>query len=658
MLASLQLPLKRNATTENMQDDDYSLNRSVSDFFEEAIGLGLADEIRHSQEDRYLPGKELAKGGMKSITNSVDTVTGREIAKAQLIQSDDPEHIERFFHEARICASLEHPNIVPVYDAGYDRDGLPFFTMRLLGGQTLQKKVLSEPADTAELIDAFVKICDAVSYAHSQRVIHRDLKPDNIQIGDFGEVQVCDWGLACRDGYQDPQTSHESITQEFVIPVTLDGLIKGTPGYLAPEQASFEKPEPTAQVDVYALGAILYFILTGRAPLEGENTQQSIQKTRSGDIPTIKSLAPDTANSLVAICDKAMALAPEDRYQSVLELKNDILKYQHGFPTAAEDAGAWSALQLFIKRNLRITVMASAFFVLFNAALVIFFANLSEKEQQAREAELEATRAAEIAQISELEALEAMSKLALSEQAARQALENLQSMTLRRDIAAQKAAPRYLRIAKVDRNRFAHHEGLKNVNQALELNPNEIDAKETKGKLLFALLRYREARQYLANSTSIHGALVPIIDQMIHLKDEPMLSKYDELIHLFRLHHKYNLGRVYFEELVYSPSLDFLSTTERRALAADVYRIFSGEQNQATFEELQSEIQAHRPELLYKTGISTFDLRKHPKTKTHMIRGAETRQVILPEVLLTGLLIDDLNACPNLEEVYFSTPLI
>ena len=633
-----------------MSDEEYNLNRKVSDFFDEALGLGLADDIKSIEKNRYLPGSEIARGGMKSIEIAVDTVTGREVAKALLIGTDDPEKVERFFHEARICASLEHPNIVPVYDAGYDDAGKPFFTMRLLGGLTLQKNVKKSETSLANLLDIFVKVCDAVAYAHSQGIIHRDLKPDNIQIGDFGEVQVCDWGLACRDGYKKQTKKEEESTKEYVIPVTLDGMIKGTPGYLSPEQACSERAELSNTSDIYSLGAILYFILTQKSPLEGLDTITSIKRTISGDIPPIKDFAPETPNSLIAICKKAMEVSIEDRYSTVEDLKTDIVKYQHGFPTAAEDAGTWDSLKLFIKRNKRSAILVASFLVIFNTALIIFLINLSMKEKEARLAEADARKSAEQAKIAEAEAKESeretketMAKLAISEQKSKKALEELIKVS-------KKAAPRYLRLGKMDKSSLLFLEGLKQIDHALILSPDNEDARTTKGKMLMALMRYDEAMTYFDEKSIVNGNLPKICQIMKdHMKGKETIDL-EDILKAVKLYKEKNVGLLYQEELIYSPTLDFLNHEQRQTLAAKIFQLYNPEKNKS-FEILKSLISKKMPHLLYRTGLRTFDVRK-AKLKTFMIRGEETEKVLLPEEFNVNLTYKDLEACPNLKEVY------
>lgn len=652
---------------EDMNDDEYSLNRNVSDFFDEALGLGLAEDIKLSQKDRYLTGKEIARGGMKSIEITVDTLTGREVAKALLIAKDDPEKTERFFHEARICASLEHPNIVPVYDTGFDKNGLPFFTMRLLGGQTLQKKVTKTESSVADLIDVYVKICDAVSYAHSQGILHRDLKPDNIQIGDFGEVQVCDWGLACEHGYKHSSEKDKEETKEFFLPVTLDGMIKGTPGYLAPEQAQPTKQELTATADIYSLGAILYFILSGKAPLEECDTLQSIRKTIAGEITPIKVFNPNVSHSLNAICRKAMAVETADRYQSVEELKNDILKYQHGFPTAAEEAGPWSSLKLFIKRNQRISILIAIFFVVFNSALFLFLINLSAKEKQAREAEtianqaaeqalkseVSATQAAEQARLSEQETLEAMAMLAASEQQARETLENLQRMTAEKNQVSHKAAPRFLRLGRMSLSEFKFSQSLEELNQALALQSDIPLGKFTKAKILTALLRFEEAEQYFLRAETKRNDFLNIVKEMKKEISSPSEATYEKIVKMFHLYKKQNMAMLHVDELIYSPALHFLTQEQRRQLALELGILFHA-QKEMPFEKFKPIIEKKMPQVLYKTGVTSFNLRKFKKIKTKMIVGENTQSVIMPEMISPKLVLENLSLCPNIKTIYIS----
>jgi serine/threonine protein kinase len=250
--------------------------------------------------------------------------------------------LNRFVREARITARLEHPNIVPVYDIGIDLSGSPFFTMKYLRGATLAvvlKRLRSKDAETMEnfpqtrLIQFFVRICNAVAFAHSMNVCHFDLKPGNIHCGDFGEVQVIDWGLAGD------------------ISAGAAGQIKGTPGYMAPELINGNYP-PGKAADIYALGCILYAILTLDSPLAGLPQQEVLRRTASGRIPPPSLEGTQLPPALEAICQKAMAFDPAERYQSAWDLRSDLNAALAGYATAAEEASAMRNIFLFLRRNI------------------------------------------------------------------------------------------------------------------------------------------------------------------------------------------------------------------------------------------------------------------------------------------------------------------
>ena len=188
-----------------------SLNESYKDIYNDItnhISTLILDDFL-TTEDRYQESKIVDQGGMKKIIKTTDSLTSRSVAKALLIDYEDEDKVERFLKEARLTAALEHPNIIPVYDIGFDEKEGPYFIMKLVGGRnfaTILKSLSSKnsaesPASSEsfslqDLMDIFLKICDAVAYAHSKGIVHLDLKPENIQIGEYGEVLVCDWGLA------------------------------------------------------------------------------------------------------------------------------------------------------------------------------------------------------------------------------------------------------------------------------------------------------------------------------------------------------------------------------------------------------------------------------------------------------------------------------
>ncbi len=223
---------------------------------------------------RYTLGDELGRGGSGRVVAAADHETGRTVALKTLRYGVDahPNELRRFLDEARLTAQLEHPGVVPVYDLGALHDGQPFYTMRVVSRRSL-REVLSLPLPRREwplarLCSAFVQVCHAVGYAHARGVLHRDLKPENILLGDHGEVYVADWGLAKRlsaPEIEAPATAPEALETNL----TLVGSMMGTLGYMPPEQARGQWDNVDHRADLFALGAILYEILTGRGAFDG-----------------------------------------------------------------------------------------------------------------------------------------------------------------------------------------------------------------------------------------------------------------------------------------------------------------------------------------------------------------------------------------------------
>ncbi|MCH2207216.1 MAG: serine/threonine protein kinase [Lentisphaerales bacterium] len=210
--------------------------------------------------DAYSREELIAKGGMKSISKVYCERTHRYVAKATLNQADNLEFREAFIREARLTALLDHPNIIKIYDIALSEKGEPFFIMELKMGYSL-RLFLKEEQSRSELLVIFIKICDAIAYAHSRRVLHLDIKPDNIQVGSFGEVIVCDWGLGriiTNQEKKDYVTGLE-LEADILNHCTLYGEAKGTPGYMAPEQ--LDGQDKNKQTDIYTLGALLFTLL-------------------------------------------------------------------------------------------------------------------------------------------------------------------------------------------------------------------------------------------------------------------------------------------------------------------------------------------------------------------------------------------------------------
>jgi WD40 repeat protein/serine/threonine protein kinase len=295
-----------------------------------------------SLELRYRVLRSLAKGGLGEVFVALDTELNREVA-IKLIQEQfagSEQSRARFVLEAEVTGSLEHPGIVPVHGLGQVLDGRPYYAMRLVRGESLgqaiqafwkTERVRRRPARSVarlQLLRRFLDVCNVVSYAHSRGVIHRDIKPSNILLGPYGETLLVDWGLAKVVGrreigqgaaWEDLKRPSASACGESVA-----GTVIGTPGYMSPEQATGRIEEVGPTSDVYGLGATLYCLLTGKPPADDLDLARAPGRVERG-----QSIAPylvnrDVPRALGAICLKAMAFKPTDRYASARDLANDL----------------------------------------------------------------------------------------------------------------------------------------------------------------------------------------------------------------------------------------------------------------------------------------------------------------------------------------------
>jgi serine/threonine protein kinase/formylglycine-generating enzyme required for sulfatase activity len=305
---------------------------------------------------RYRPLRPHARGGLGEVFVALDEELQREVAlkEIQARHADNPQSRQRFLLEAEVTGRLEHPGIVPVYGLGTNADGRPFYAMRFIKGNSLQDAIHHYHADKADpskwalelrqLLGRFVAVCNAVAYAHSKGVLHRDLKPDNVMLGNYGETLVVDWGLAKTFGTLAPAfkpgeevTPTGSVTLRLSGPesaLTQAGHVLGTPAYMSPEQAAGQNAELTPASDVYALGATLYHLLTDRAPFVGDNAYAILEGVCRGQFPRPGEIATVPA-VLEAVCLKAMALRPEQRYASAQELAEDVEHWLADEPVAA-----------------------------------------------------------------------------------------------------------------------------------------------------------------------------------------------------------------------------------------------------------------------------------------------------------------------------------
>ena len=371
-----------------MNMDDLDFGHEFSALYKEELSEKSETGVHYSAEsERYQLEEIIASGGMKNIYRALDKKCERTIAYATPKRDIDESLYEVFLREAKLTARLDHPNIMPIHDLGLNEKDQPYFTMDLKSGDSLGDiiaKLLDKDQNyratynTAELINIFIKVCDAIAYAHQKNVIHLDIKPENIQIGHYGEVLICDWGLSKIVGEADYDSLDEALfNPDLLNNLTQHNKIKGTPGYMSPEQIDSKHPK-SPQSDIYSLGCLLYAIMSLKAPLEGFDLDKILKITVKGNIPTLKKCPLP----LKAVINKSMALNPEDRYDSVIELQNELKKYINGYATLAENAGLIQETKLFIKRNKASSIIIAIALVLVTALTLFFIGRLQGKIDQ------------------------------------------------------------------------------------------------------------------------------------------------------------------------------------------------------------------------------------------------------------------------------------
>ena len=308
---------------------------------------------------RYCDLKEIGRGGMGRILAATDPALNRTIALKTLLERSTDRNRRKFVVEAQVTGQLEHPGIVPVHELGEADDGQPFFSMKLVRGVSLAKvladvasgKPAAQAYSRARLLQVFLRVCEAIAFAHSKGVIHRDLKPDNVMVGEFGEVLVMDWGLARIDGGEDLGRDSVAIAPpaDAKAPMlTLDGTVMGTPAYMPPEQAEGQVDKIGPRSDVYSLGAILYQILTLEPPFHGKSVWDILERVIAGELepPSRRAPARRIPRELDAVVAKAMATKSAQRYPTAAALAADVQAFLDGRVLAAAD---YTPVQLALK---------------------------------------------------------------------------------------------------------------------------------------------------------------------------------------------------------------------------------------------------------------------------------------------------------------------
>ena len=308
---------------------------------------------------RYELVEVLGRGGMGTVYRALDRELGREVAVKVVRGSETgPGTAERLLREARVLARLEHPGLVPVHDAGLLPDGRAFYVMRLVRGTCLDAHVAALGAQPGPRLRLFQRVCDAVAFAHAQGVVHRDLKPQNVMVGPFGEVLVMDWGVARVLDAPAPAVDAAPAAEGG----TRAGTVLGTPGYMAPEQAAGDAGSADARADVYALGAILHFLLVDAAP---DGTLLREAASRAGRA---------VPRPLAAIAARALAVERGQRYASVADLQRDVEAFLAAEPVSAYREGPLERLARLLDKYRTPVVLVLAYLVV-RMALLLFGRN-------------------------------------------------------------------------------------------------------------------------------------------------------------------------------------------------------------------------------------------------------------------------------------------
>jgi serine/threonine-protein kinase len=372
------------------------------------LSLGAGTHRR----DRYTLSFPPAEGGMGRVFRARDGRLGRTVAlkepKPHLAWNKT--YWTRFLREARITAQLEHPGIVPVYEVDQrPEDQQPYYTMRFVAGQTFREAIAAYhkkraagtagPLDQQELLRAFIAVCDAVAYAHSRGVIHRDLKPDNIVLGAYGEVNVLDWGLA-------KLVDHAGEDELPALPVavadqpdrTIPGQVKGTAAYMAPEQAAGRVDLIDRRTDVYGLGAILYEVLTGRAPFTGSTPNEILRQVEHQPPQRPRQFCSDSPPALEAVCLRALAKKPADRYATAQELAEEVRRWLADEPVRAWREPFATRARRWLGQHSTLATAGVAFLLTALIALAVGTTDLRKAQNRTEAATREALASAKEAQ--------------------------------------------------------------------------------------------------------------------------------------------------------------------------------------------------------------------------------------------------------------------
>jgi serine/threonine protein kinase len=517
------------------------LNENLLQFYDSAMDdENLIRKELADLEERYENFELIGEGGSKQVFKVLDKVVNRHVAYAKLLD-DKEEHFERFLREARLVSLLQHPGIITVLDMGFVAEK-PYFTMELKVGDSLGfilKKLNQKNSEYQEkypldkLLSIFVRLCEAVSYAHSRGVIHLDLKPDNIQVGEFGEVVVCDWGLGKLLDDREETEETDPMKDTLYKTQTLTGSIKGTPGFMAPEQITKEGVNSKA-TDIYALGAVLYNLLVLKIPYEGD-VDEVLKQTLVGAMPSPCQRKSEISASLSAVAMKALSVNVKDRYREALTLSHEVSSYLSGYATHAENASALKHLYLFYCRHKKFVATVSIGLLIYFVSSLVFVGLLTEQKNTAvsqseiaREAR---AKAEESYRLEQLARRDAEQSLRLYEQQ-KNVTEDYSERILDR-------CTRFLRKGMFERD--VNKKSFLNISRDLRLlserEPLDLRIQSAKGYMAFVMNHYAEGQKLMTDSGQF-GVVVKCIEELHKTVDRKKEYSTAETIELMKIIHR------------------------------------------------------------------------------------------------------------------------
>ncbi len=325
--------------------------------------------------------EEIARGGMGVVYRARQVSLNRQVALKRITSGvlASPEFVQRFHLEAEAAAGLQHPNIVAIHEVGV-HEGEHFYTMDYVEGQTLAERALNNPLPPELAADYLKKIAEAVHYAHQRGILHRDLKPSNVLIDALDQPRLADFGLAKRlSGDSD---------------LTMTGQVMGSPNYMSPEQALGQRHATTVASDIYSLGAVLYFLLTGRPPFAADSLTQTLQQVLHSEPVPPRILNPGVPRDLETICLKCLTKEPERRYSSAHEVADELTRFLQGEPVQARPVGTAGKVWRWSRRK---PALASSFLLILILILIVTIGSpiaafrINRARQRAQQSEKQAT---------------------------------------------------------------------------------------------------------------------------------------------------------------------------------------------------------------------------------------------------------------------------